>query len=124
MDDEKLAYRHACRLLEAIAPDLVFLPTTVGVIDQIDNATVGLTQEITQLHGTISALKTDIAAIQIDSIKVGRMRELESALRGLMIAVTYAAPATLKFGEAAGPCYEARVPDEFILRAMAALGDK
>ena len=77
---------------------------------------------IEKLEADVFALKADIAAFQIDSVKVGKMRELESALRGLMTAVTYAAPTTLKFGEAAGPCYEARVPEEFILRAEVALG--
>lgn len=85
-NDAKATYRHACRFLEAIAPDLIHLPTTVGVIDQIDNATVGLTQEITKLHTRHTAFKD-----RCDDLELQR-NTLASAIRLILpLAKGYAA---------------------------------
>lgn len=40
------AYAAACRLLDALWPGLQKMPTTVGVITQIDNATIALRRAV------------------------------------------------------------------------------
>jgi hypothetical protein len=47
--------------------------------------------------------------------------DLLEALKALLTAATYAAPPTTKFGEGAGLCYEARIPDQFAIDAQAAI---
>ena len=51
-----------------------------------------------------------------------RNKELEAALRDLLVAVTFKTPPR-DFGED-NPCYEARVPIAFVDIARAALGEK
>ena len=41
----RVVYRHAVRLLEALHPGLLKANTTIGIINQIDNITVGLARE-------------------------------------------------------------------------------
>lgn len=93
---------------------------------------------IEALEGEVAAMKTQQAAddehaqktIEVLSAFVTRAEEAEAraerlrvALHHLVNAVTYNEPPTMKFGTEAGLCYEARVPDQFVIDARKALED-
>lgn len=70
------AYRAACRLLDALQPGLRKLPTTSGVITQINNVTAGMRQkaetDAENYKAIVRALRRDIDALVRASVRSDR----------------------------------------------------